>query len=95
LRLLHRKDKAEAKELALRPFFAKLSFIGSIGAVITFALTVSFLFSTPGALQLSHGSPWEMPVNSSSRIWFSLAHRSGLPRKHGEKISRSKSRLLN
>ena len=43
--------------IALRPFSARLSFAGSIGAVITFVLTVSFLFSTPGAFQLSHGFP--------------------------------------
>ncbi len=41
--------------VALRPFSARLSFIGSIGAIITFLLTVSFLFSTPGAFQFSQG----------------------------------------
>jgi uncharacterized membrane protein YkgB len=43
--------------IALRPFSARLSFACSIGAVITFLLTVSFLFSTPGAFQLLHGFP--------------------------------------
>ncbi|HET6929310.1 MAG TPA: DUF417 family protein [Candidatus Acidoferrum sp.] len=43
--------------IGLRPLSAKLSFIGSIGAIITFALTVSFLLSTPGAFQFSHGFP--------------------------------------
>jgi uncharacterized membrane protein YkgB len=43
--------------VATRPFSARLSFIGSIGAIITFVLTVSFLFSTPGALQFLHGFP--------------------------------------
>ena len=43
--------------IASRPFSAKLSFIGSIGAIITFLLTVTFLFSTPGALHFSHGFP--------------------------------------
>ena len=42
---------------ALRPISARLSFIGSIGAIITFVLTLSFLFSTPGAFQFSHGFP--------------------------------------
>jgi uncharacterized membrane protein YkgB len=37
---------------------ARLSFIGSIGGVITFVLTASFLFSTPGAFQFLHGFPW-------------------------------------
>jgi reactive chlorine resistance protein C len=41
--------------IALRPFSARLSFAGSIGALITFLLTVSFLVSTPGAFQFSHG----------------------------------------
>jgi len=43
--------------LALRPWSARLSFIGSIGAIITFVLTVSFILSTPGAFQFSHGLP--------------------------------------
>ena len=43
--------------IGLRPLSAKLSFIGSIGAIITFILTVSFLLSTPGAFQFSHGFP--------------------------------------
>lgn len=48
---------AVALLMALRPLSAKLSFIGSIGAIITFVLTLSFLFSTPGAFQFSHGFP--------------------------------------
>ena len=48
---------AVAALIALRPFSPKLSFIGSIGAIITFMLTVSFLLSTPGAIQFSHGFP--------------------------------------
>jgi len=46
-----------ASLIALRPFSPKISFIGSLGAIITFVLTLSFLFSTPGAFQLSHGFP--------------------------------------
>jgi uncharacterized membrane protein YkgB len=48
---------AVALLMAMRLFSARLSFFGSIGAIITFALTVSFLFSTPGAVQFSHGFP--------------------------------------
>jgi uncharacterized membrane protein YkgB len=44
--------------IAARPFSGRLSFIGSIGAILTFVLTVSFLFSTPGAFQFSHGFPF-------------------------------------
>jgi uncharacterized membrane protein YkgB len=43
--------------IGLRPLSAKMSFIGSIGAIITFVLTVSFLLSTPGAFEFSHGFP--------------------------------------
>jgi len=41
--------------LALRPVSARLSFAGSVGAIITFLLTASFLFSTPGAVQWASG----------------------------------------
>jgi uncharacterized membrane protein YkgB len=59
---------AVALLIALRPISARLSFIGSIGAIVTFVLTVSFLFSTPGAFHFSYGFLyWEMQVNSSSR----------------------------
>jgi reactive chlorine resistance protein C len=43
--------------LALRPVSAKASFVGSLGSIVTFLLTTSFLFSTPGAVQLIHGLP--------------------------------------
>lgn len=41
--------------LALRPLSPRASFLGSLGAIATFLLTTSFLFTTPGALQLGHG----------------------------------------
>jgi uncharacterized membrane protein YkgB len=41
--------------LALRPVSARASFVGSLGSIVTFLLTTSFLFSTPGAAQLNHG----------------------------------------
>jgi uncharacterized membrane protein YkgB len=34
--------------LAVRPWWPRLSVIGSLGATITFAITLSFLFTTPG-----------------------------------------------
>ena len=43
--------------MALRPVSAKASFVGSLGSIVTFLLTTSFLLSTPGAVQLSHGLP--------------------------------------
>lgn len=48
---------ALAAMLALRPISAKASFVGSLGSIATFLLTTSFLFSTRGAVQLSHGLP--------------------------------------
>ena len=41
--------------LALRPVSARASFAGSMGAIVTFVLTASFLLSTPGAIQLGSG----------------------------------------
>jgi uncharacterized membrane protein YkgB len=35
--------------IGVRPFSARLSFIGSIGAIVTFMLTVSCILSTPAA----------------------------------------------
>jgi uncharacterized membrane protein YkgB len=46
---------AVALLIALRPVSARASFLGSLGAVATFLLTTSFLFSTPGALQFRQG----------------------------------------
>jgi len=43
--------------LVLRPVSAKASLIGSLGSIVTFLLTTSFLFSTPGAIQWNHGLP--------------------------------------
>ncbi len=48
---------AIAALVALRPLSAQASFVGSLGAVVTFLLTVSFLFSTPGAGHLKYGFP--------------------------------------
>jgi reactive chlorine resistance protein C len=41
--------------LALRPISPRASFFGSLGAIATFLLTTSFLFTTPGAIQFGHG----------------------------------------
>ena len=43
--------------LVLRPVSAKVSFIGSLGSIVRFLLTIRFLFSTPGAIQWNHGLP--------------------------------------
>jgi uncharacterized membrane protein YkgB len=48
---------ATAALMALRPLLPKASFVGSLAAGVTFLLTISFLFSTPGAAQLTYGFP--------------------------------------
>lgn len=44
--------------IALRPVSARWSGIGSVGAVVTFLITLSFLFSTPGVWQEGHRFPF-------------------------------------
>ena len=48
---------AVAALIALRPVSSRASFVGSLGATITFLFTISFLFTTPGAVELKHGFP--------------------------------------
>src|SRR5258708_3890708 len=48
---------ATAALIALRPLSRKASLVGSLAAVVTFLLTVRFLFSTPGAFHLVFGFP--------------------------------------
>lgn len=48
---------ATAALIAIRPLSPKGSFVGSLGAVVTFLFTISFLFSTPGAGHLKYGFP--------------------------------------
>ena len=43
--------------ITLRPISGKASFAGSLGGAIIFLFTLSFLFSTPGALELKSGFP--------------------------------------
>jgi len=48
--------------IATRPFAPKLSAIGSIGAIITFLLTLTFVFTTPGVWQPGYGFPFPSPM---------------------------------
>jgi uncharacterized membrane protein YkgB len=43
--------------MALRPLSPRASFIGSVGAVITFIITLSFLITTPGAFEPGYWYP--------------------------------------
>ena len=59
---------AIAALMGLRTFSPKASFVGSSAAVITFLLTVSFLFSTPGAAHFKHQGPGSTRARGSRRI---------------------------
>ena len=43
--------------IALRVFAPKLAVIGGIGAIISFIITLSFMFTTPGVWQAGYGFP--------------------------------------
>jgi len=48
--------------IATRPFAPKVSAIGSIGAIIMFLITLSFLLTTPGVWQPGYGFPFPSPM---------------------------------
>jgi uncharacterized membrane protein YkgB len=43
--------------IAARPISPLASFVGSLGAIVTFLTTVSFLFTTPGVIDHSYAVP--------------------------------------
>jgi uncharacterized membrane protein YkgB len=47
--------------IATRRFAPKLSAVGSIGAIITFLITLSFVLTTPGVWQPGYGFPFLAP----------------------------------
>lgn len=44
--------------IGLRPVSPRLSFVGSIGAIITFIITLTFIISTPGVIQHDMSFPF-------------------------------------
>lgn len=44
--------------ISLRAWSARASAVGSLGAALTFLVTLSFMFSTPGVWQEGHGFPF-------------------------------------
>lgn len=54
--------------IALRPVSPKLSLLGSIGGIITFLITLTFIISTPGVIQQG----WSFPYLSGSPGQFLL-----------------------
>ena len=48
--------------IATRKFSAKASAMGSIGAIIMFIITITFVLSTPGVWQSGYGFPFLSPM---------------------------------
>ena len=48
--------------IATRPFAPQISAIGSLGAIVTFLITLSFLLTTPGVWQPGYGFPFPSPM---------------------------------
>lgn len=48
--------------IATRSFLPKVSGIGSIGAIIMFIITLTFVLSTPGVWQSGYGFPFPSPM---------------------------------
>ena len=48
--------------IASRAFAPKVSAIGSMGAIVMFAITLSFLLTTPGVWQTGYGFPFPSPM---------------------------------
>lgn len=48
--------------IATRPIAPKVSAIGSIGAIIMFLITLSFILTTPGVWQPGYGFPFPSPM---------------------------------
>jgi len=55
--LIGTTEIAIAQMMAMHRLSPKISFLGSVGAIATFLLTTSFLFSTPAAVGWTHGFP--------------------------------------
>jgi len=47
--------------IATRPFMPKVSAVGSLGALLLFLVTLTFVFSTPGVWQPGYGFPYLSP----------------------------------
>lgn len=60
-RLLGAFEITLALMIATRPFAPRVSTIGSLGALLLFLVTLTFVFSTPGAWQPGYGIPFLSP----------------------------------
>jgi len=48
--------------IATRPFAPQISAIGSLGAILVFLITLSFVLTTPGVWQPGYGFPFPSPM---------------------------------
>ncbi len=48
--------------IATRPFTPRVSAVGSLGALLLFLVTLTFVFSTPGVWQPEYGFPYLSPA---------------------------------
>ncbi len=48
--------------IAMRPFAPIVSAVGSMGAILLFLVTLTFMFSTPGVWQPGYGFPFPSPM---------------------------------
>jgi len=48
--------------IATRSYAPKVSAIGSMGAIIMFLVTLTFVFTTPGVWQMGYGFPFPSPM---------------------------------
>ena len=48
--------------IAARPFSPKISWIGSVGSIITYLITLSFMLTTPGIVQMGYAFPAISPM---------------------------------
>lgn len=48
--------------IAIKPLSPKASYIGSLGAIIMFIITLSFVLTTPGVWQPDYGFPYLSPM---------------------------------
>lgn len=48
--------------IAARPFAPQISAIGSIGAIVMFLITLTFVLTTPGVWQPGYGFPFPSPM---------------------------------
>ena len=78
--------------LAVRPFAPRLTVIGSIGAILTFLVTLSFLITTPGAFERVPDFPIPIPGMAGGFLIKDIFLLGAAVWSLGEAIQASRSR---